>query len=244
MYNSVAVAAAMERELASLRTTLVPSDAGKPKIAFGTVAGKDVCLLRTGIGPAKTRKRLSELEQVCRPRCIVSIGCAGALDSSLTIGEAIVADKLFDDLDGRVWPAAPDLVEKAYECCRSEGIKCRTGSTVSTGAAAENQQQKEKLAQKYGALAVDMESAHIASWAANLNIPMVCVRTISDRLTDVLPPGLSAVFDRDGNVRPASLLVYLLTNPLCAYRAFQLKTNFSQSMSVLARIVHPLLANL
>jgi len=245
VYQCIAVAAAMERELGFLRPVLNPPSPLKPRIASGTMAGKTIYLLRTGIGPAKTVSRLAELEKTCRPQCVISIGCAGALEPSLVIGEAVVADKLIDDSDGgKIWSATPALIDMVGTCCERAGVKHRTGSTVSTDSVAATPEHKEKLARIYGALAVDMESARVASWAAASNIPMLSIRTISDSAADSLPPELSGMFDRDGNIRLLPALASLAAKPSILSRMYRLQTNFTKSIDALARIMLSLLDSL
>lgn len=245
MYTQIAIAAAMERELAFLRRALVPADPEKKRISIGTVAGRNICLLRTGVGPEKTARRLAELRESYCPELIISIGCAGALDSSLHVGDAVVSDTLFDDTeDGRASRATPALVEEAAACCAKLGVRCYIGGTVSTAVAAATPQAKQALAGKYGALAVDMESARVARWAEGENIPMLSIRTISDAASDSLPRELAGAFDRNGNLRIVAVVGSLIGKPSILYGAIRLGLNFGRSIDVLARIVHPFLREL
>jgi adenosylhomocysteine nucleosidase len=234
----------MERELNFLRRALTPADIGKERFTSGDIAGKTIYLLRTGIGPAKTLQRLAELEQKCEPECIISMGCAGALDSSLLIGDAIISEAFHDDSGDDVWKPAPALVDAAINCCRKLAVPFRVGSTVSTSAVAATPSEKKRLAKKYGALAVDMESVQVAGWAAKSNIPMLSIRTISDLADDELPREFSGLFDRDGNFRILEATRRLAAKPSLLLAAHRFRTKFERSLAVLARIMLPFLESL
>ncbi|RJP21812.1 MAG: hypothetical protein C4520_09145 [Candidatus Abyssobacteria bacterium SURF_5] len=241
MYDPIAVTAAMEREVGFLRSALVPANSARKKIVSGAFGGKNVYLLRTGIGPLKTVQRLGELEQLCTPQCVISIGCAGALDSSLRIGDIIVSEALHDDVSsGSLWKTAPALVDVAIKSCEKLKVPYRVGNTVTTNAVAATPPEKRRLCQKYGALAVDMESAQVASWAARLQIPMLSVRSISDLADDTLPPELAGMYDKDGKLRIAQAFS-LAGKPSLFLTAFRLKAQFDRSVSALARIMLPIL---
>jgi len=244
LYNKVAVAAAMERELNFLRKALTPADIGKERFTSGEFGGKTIYLLRTGIGPAKTLQRLAELEQKCKPECIISIGCAGALDSSLLIGEAIISEAFHDDGGNGVWKPAPALLGAAINCCKKLEVPFRTGGTVSTSTVAATPSEKKHLAEKYGAVAVDMESVQVASWAAKSSIPMLSIRTISDLASDELPREFSGLFDRNGNFRILEAAKRLVAKPSLLLAAHRFHAKFDHSLAVLARIMLPFLESL
>lgn len=244
LYKRVAVTAAMERELSFLREALTPAKISKERFASGEIAGKTLYLLRTGIGPAKTLQRLAELEQKCEPECIISIGCAGALDSSLSVGDAIISDSFHDDGGGDVWKPEPALVDAAINCCRKLAVPFRTGRTVSTSIVAATALEKRRLAETYAALAVDMESVQVASWAAKSNIPMLSIRTISDLADDELQPEFIGLFDRDGNLRVLEAARRLAAKPGLLLAAHRFRSKFERSLAVLARIMLPFLESL
>lgn len=242
MHNHIAVAAAMERELNFLRLACAPTDKAKNKFFHGNIAGKTVYLVRTGIGPVKTVQRLTEMERLYKPQCIVSIGCAGALDPSLRIGDAVAPQFFYDDQDdGRCWESTPALVEKAISCCRKLDISCRTGGAVSTLEVAATPSQKRSLGEKYGALTVDMESAQVACWAAKANIPMMAIRTISDLASDTLDPRFSGLFDRNGKLQYSKVLRRFGASPSLLISSYRLKAKFDRSIFTLAKIMLPLL---
>jgi adenosylhomocysteine nucleosidase len=244
LFNPIAVTAAMEREIAFLRTALKPPDHTKNSFIAGTINSKSILVLRTGVGPRKTMQRMPELTKQHSPQCVISIGCAGALRPDIKTGDVVISEKLIDDTAaGKVYYATPVLVEIAKSCCREMNIPCHLGSTVSTANVAATPGGKRELAEKYDALSVDMESAQVAAWAENLGISMVSIRTISDSATDRIPPEISRVVDQDGKILLLRAVAIFAARPDLLLTLVRLKGQFHRSFSQLEKVVILLLKN-
>lgn len=242
MYDPIAVTAAMEREIAFLRSALTPPDHTKARFAAGTFNSRTILLLRTGVGPLKTRQRLPELTKGHLPQCVISIGCAGALRPDMRIGDVVISEKLIDDTsEGCMYFPSASLIETAKECCRKSRIPFHVGSTVSTAIVAATPEDKSSLAQKHAAIAVDMESAHVAAWAEELGVSMLSIRTISDSSTDRIPPELSSMFDPNGKILLSKAARLFVGRPGLFLSLIHLKSKFDRSFGNLEKIVVMLL---
>jgi len=245
MFQRVAIVAAMEREISFLRRAMAPPDRSRGKLAVGSMKGKVVHVLRTGVGPLKTSQRLTELLTPASPECVLSIGCAGALRSDINVGDIIISDKLADDtLNGRAYYPSVALLETAKECCRSLKLPFHSGCTVSTSSVAATTEQKKSLAEKYGAVAVDMESARVAAWAQDNGVSMVSIRTVSDSAVDRLPPELALIIDRNGRLQVGKILALFLEQPRLMPELLRLTWKFDHSLRTLQKGVMALLASI
>jgi adenosylhomocysteine nucleosidase len=221
---------------------MVPQSSPKDRFFSGTIGSRTIMLLRTGVGPQKTQRRLIETEWGHRPQCILSIGCAGALSPDLKVGDAIIPERIINsrNIERRLVPS-PDLIEAARNCCKELGVPFHSGATVSTPNVAATRGQKKVLAEESGAIAVDMESAQVAEWAEECDVPMLAIRTISDALGDGIPPEASTIVDTRGRLVVRKLLVVLLSNPLLFIELLRLKRNLDLSFSTLEKIVKGLM---
>jgi adenosylhomocysteine nucleosidase len=245
LYHTVAVTAAMEREISFLRSAITPPDHTGARFVVGTFKSKAVLILRTGVGPLKTVRRLPELTKAHCPQCVISIGCAGALHPDMGVGDVVIADSLVDDADGgQTYHPSTSLIETAKNCCKKLRIPSHTGRTVSTAIVAATPEDKIRLAGKHGAIAVDMESAQVAAWAENCRIPMLSIRTISDSSADRIPPELASVVDQTGKILLPKAARLFIRRPGLLLNLIQLKSKFDISFGNLEKAVMTLLEEL
>ena len=242
-FDRIAIVAAMEGEISFLRRAMDPPSQSKEKCVAGTIGSKSVTLLRSGIGPANTARRLAETTQ--KPQCVLSIGCAGALAPGIGIGDAVISDRIVDDTaEGRPYATSPRLVAIASECCRDLGIPFHLGGTVTTSEVAATVAAKRDLAARHRVIAVDMETAQVAVWAQKMGAPMLALRTISDMATDQIPPEIRAIVNQKGKLRPAKAIAVFARKPKVLSEAIRLKRNLDGSLQVLERIVSALLGRI
>ena len=120
---------------------------------------------------------------------VISAGACGALAPGLGAGELVVPEVVVDGA-GRRWAAAP------LRRVPATGTLLTVTEVVATPA------QKSRLWLETGACAVDMESAHVLTWAAERGIPAAVVRGVSDGAERGIPAALAASVADDGRVRP------------------------------------------
>ena len=93
-----------------------------------------------------------------------------------------------------------------------------------------------------GALAVDMESAHVLAWARRAGLPAVTVRAIADRFEDEVPRDLLGAVDSDGRMRPWAA-ARLLGRPSLLAAAWRLGRRSHRALGSLARFVRAFVDN-
>ncbi len=141
---------------------------------------------------------------------LISWGCAAGIHESLQPGHLVLAthciadDGVLDaDLDwlNLVKPLIPQQIN--MHLCRL----AESDHVVATSS------EKLKVAQKTGALALDMESTAIAKVAQLYSLPFLVVRAIADPVEMNLPKAVNYALDCEGDVNMAKLLSYLARHP-------------------------------
>jgi adenosylhomocysteine nucleosidase len=243
LFDRITIVAAMEGEMGFLRHAMDPPNQSRDRCVSGKIGSKSVSLLRSGVGPENTSRRLAETSQ--SPQCVLSIGCAGALAPDISIGDAVISNRIVDvAAEGGPYAPSPNLATIASECCRDLGIPFHLGGTVTTPDVAATVEAKQNLAAKHGAIAVDMETAQVAAWTKKIGVPLLAIRTISDMANDRIPPEIREIVDQKGTLRPAKAIAVFARKPKILSEAIRLKRNLDSSLKVLERIMPALLGRI
>jgi hypothetical protein len=167
------------------------------------------------IGPgAASLARLRDEVDGLRPDALLVTGLAGGCAPGLRTGHLVLGD-VVGPTAGGAW-LAPDagLRHRAVRTLAGAGLPYRTGRLLTAPTVVATAAAKRACWERDLALAVDMESAHVAAWAAREGIPAVTVRAVADGPEEGVPPGLAAVLGADGRVRPAALAAWAVQPPL------------------------------
>jgi adenosylhomocysteine nucleosidase len=144
--------------------------AGALPVITGELGGRGIVVCHTGVGAESCNGRIAAFLQEHRPASLISSGFAGGLDPALKVGDIIIAGNFSNEA----------LLEKM-------GAPLAVKTTMTTQAqVAERVADKAALFSQTGAAAVDMETAIISGQCAQLGIPMVSLRGISDSAADEL----------------------------------------------------------
>ena len=211
----LAIIAALEREVSPLIRdwTRVPRDHEGRKFTFFEHA--ETVLVCGGIGMQAARRAAEAAIALYHPDLIHSVGFAGALYPALRAGD------LF----------SPSLVLDA-----SDGSRSRlpgADGTLLTFMEVAGVDQKSKLAQAYGAQAIDMEAAAVAASAAAHGIPFAVTKVISDELNFEMP-GMSAFIDAGGQFKTMRFTFFAVLRPWLWTRLAVLARNSSVAARALA----------
>lgn len=168
----------------------------------GTWQGKEVVVVRSGIGKVNAGICAQILADVYDVDCIMNTGIAGSLKSEINIGDIVLStDAMQHDMDATgfgyalgVIPqmensdfvADEGMIKLAEECCREvcPDIRTFTGRIVSGDQFVSAKEKKEWLSENFQAYCTEMEGAAIAQAAYLNQIPFLILRAISDKADD------------------------------------------------------------
>jgi AMP nucleosidase len=160
--------------------------------------GQGVTLINIGVGPSNA-KTITDHLAVLRPHCWIMVGHCGGLRGTQRIGDYVLAhaylrrDKVLDDLVPRDIPI-PAIAEVQVALQRAAGQvsgedrdtlrkRLRTGTVVSYADRnwELNYAQERRVISQSRAVAVDMESACIATQGFRLRVPYGVLLCVSDK---------------------------------------------------------------
>jgi hypothetical protein len=152
--------------------------------------------------------------QELNPERVISVGFAGALDSSLQVGQ------FFE----------PRIVINAADGVRTE-VGAGEGILVSSATVA-GKEQKMRLAKAYGANAVDMEAAAVALGAQARGVEFGALKAISDA-ADFDLPALARFVAKDGSFHSVGFACYVAVRPWLWGTTIALARNSSKASHAL-----------
>ncbi|HSN04902.1 MAG TPA: hypothetical protein VLS44_07950 [Nitrospira sp.] len=192
----IAIFVATLWEFAAVRAALPGGRAerclGKP-VYVATVGSGECWVMQTGVGLRKAGASARALFQKQTFALSLSAGFACAL-AAAEIGDVLTGTEVTVVDAGSHGPleycdvAGPSR-DRFYAILGGirPGFRCITGRFVSIDRIVGRASDKEALAQRTGAIGLDMESAALARESAAVQIPFVIVRTVSDLLEEDLP---------------------------------------------------------
>lgn len=168
----------------------------------GTIGGKEVVVVRSGIGKVNAGICAQILADDYHVDGIVNTGIAGSLRAEINIGDIVIStDAVQHDMDavafgyplGQIprmdtlaFQADTRLAELAVECCKKviPEIGVFQGRVASGDEFVAKKERKEAILTEFDAYCCEMEGAAIAQAAYLNQIPFVIIRAISDKADD------------------------------------------------------------
>ena len=196
---------AMEEEIILLKEKMeIEVVVKKASMEFyqGTLNGKEVVLVKSGIGKVNAGLCAQILVDVFNVNRLINTGIAGSLKAEINIGDIVLSsDALQHDMDARAFgyargeiprmdtlsfPADPELIGMAKAACEEVNpeIQVFVGRVVTGDQFVVGRETKEEIASWTDGYCTEMEGAAIAQAAYLNKVPFVIVRTISDKADD------------------------------------------------------------
>jgi len=200
--RSVAVVAAMRRELAPLLRGIRPRRADG--VEFFELESAVVAI--GGIGRKAARRAVEAAVAGYDPVMIISAGTAGALSPVLKVGDIVRSRGAVDAESGVVFSAGGDPL---------------VVTVSSVGGPAE----KQAISRRWGAAdVVDMEAAAVAEVAEGRGIWFAAIKAISDEVDFVMPP-VGEFVDQAGRFQTLRFATYIAVHPKWWSAVKQLNSN-------------------
>ena len=199
---TIGIIGAMEEEVAVLKQEMnieETVDYASMRFCKGTLCGKNVVIVRSGIGKVNAAICAQVLVDRFNVDILINTGIAGSLDAAIDIGDMVISTDLVEhDMDATIFgdplgqvprmdtfsfPAAASLIEKAVAANEEANpdIKTFTGRIVSGDQFVSSAEVKEKLVKNFGGKCTEMEGAAIAHAAYLNKISCDIIRAISDK---------------------------------------------------------------
>ena len=167
---------------------------------------------------------------------LISWGCAAALEASLRPGDLVLANSCVDT-DNVVFDLNTDWIKQAQAVLSGQlAVRLCTGKLAESQAIISSSLDKKQIAQKTGAIALDMESTAIAKVAHKHGLPFLVIRAIADPLDMNLPTAVSHALNNQGDVVLSKLLRYLLRHPAELPGLIRLGLHFHAAKHTLKRV--------
>lgn len=165
----------------------------------GTLQGKDVVVVRSGIGKVNAAVCTQILADLFQIDAVINTGVAGSLHNEIDIADIVLStDTLQHDMDATgfgydpgviprmdtsIFKADTRLLNLAQEICKEvlPKVGVHTGRIVSGDQFISDNGKKEWLKEKFGGYCTEMEGASIAQTAYLNQIPFLIIRAISDK---------------------------------------------------------------
>lgn len=212
----LAIVAALEREVRPLvkRWHVSPREHAGHQYRFFEHA--HCVLVCGGIGEHAARRATEAVISLYCPSLVISAGFAGALDPSLPVGAVVRPGRVMDVRDGSV-----------TETNTGEGMLVSLAGVAGP-------EQKTRLANAYGARAVDMEAAGVARAAGARGVAFEALKAISDEL-DFAMPAMEKFIGGDGQFDATAFAVFTALRPWMWRSVLRLARNSSLASKMLCR---------
>lgn len=196
---------AMDEEVAKLKekmTEVTVSEKASMEFYKGKLAGKEVVVVRSGIGKVNAAVCAQILVDDYKVSALINTGIAGSLKNEINIGDVVLSsDVLHHDMDavsfgyalGQIprmevlsFEADKNLIALAKECSEKVNpeVGIFVGRVVSGDQFVSSKEKKEWIVNNFEGYCTEMEGAAIAQTAYLNHIPFVIIRAISDKADD------------------------------------------------------------
>jgi adenosylhomocysteine nucleosidase len=216
------------------------------QIGLGTFRGarfqlmnRDCMLVTSGMGIERAMDATRNLLRASCPHLLVSFGIAGEVNQDLHIGDVVVAGNtcvLDNGLLGQYQSLAVlSLAARnaAAQILHPDGARLVNGTAITTRGFQVVMQQLETMPHPV----LEMETAGIAQVAAEMGIPLVSIRSVSDGPRSPIPFNLEEILDEKYNLRIGKILMVLLHRPQVIFQSWQMLQNSRIAAANAARTV-------
>lgn len=199
----IGIIGAMEIEVNALKAMLEEAVIKKIsgiEFVSGRIYGKDVVVAACGVGKVFAAIAAEAMILVYKPELIINSGVAGALSPKLSVADIAIASEVVQhDMDTTPLGEPPGFLsginkvklsaaKRAAEVLAASvealGIQYLMGTIASGDVFVDTAERKIEIAERFGAIACEMEGASIGHVCYVNDVDFAVIRAISDSLTD------------------------------------------------------------
>ena len=200
--SKIGIIGAMEVEVEKLKDDMADpriTEAAGMTFCEGKLMGRDVVVVRSGIGKVNAAVCTQILIDRFRVDTVINTGIAGSLDADIDIGDIVLSTNvLYHDMDavhfgyalGQIpqmnifsFPADEELINRAEKVCNvvNPEVHVFKGRIVSGDQFVAEKEVKDRIVKNFGGLCTEMEGAAVGHTAWLNKVPFVIIRAISDK---------------------------------------------------------------
>ncbi|PYK40681.1 MAG: hypothetical protein DME60_07255 [Verrucomicrobia bacterium] len=198
------------------------SDRHDIKTIRGEIDDRTIEVLHTGVGEELCRQRMASFLQDRQFACLVSAGFAGALNDKLRAGDLLLAENFSTvELNAMRSGLGSSLIHRA--------------NLLTVTSIIDSIEERQKIAQTTGAVAIDMETEFIARACAEHGVPLLSLRVISDSPSEPFPGPSKILFDIERQrTHVRKLAMFFLAHPTRVPRLVQFAKRIARARTTLA----------
>lgn len=226
---TIGIIGAMDEEVEKLKSEM---DITEEKVTAGCslvsgeLRGKDVVVLKSGIGKVNAAMAATILHEQFQPDIVINTGSAGGFSEYLKVGDIIISTKVvYHDVDvtafdysyGQIpgmppmFEADAELAELAYmEANKLKDLKAEKGIIATGDSFMQEEERIKKVKEKFpNMLAAEMEAAAVAQVCFQYGTPFVITRALSDIAGQDSSVSFEAFLEKAAN-NAANLIINML----------------------------------
>jgi adenosylhomocysteine nucleosidase len=187
----------------------------------GGLNGRRVVVILSGPGRKNAAHATEILIDGHHPQRVISAGFAGGLSPRLKRNDILVVDRLVNAEGGEM---AVELSAGLAKTLQQPNVHC--GALLTNDRVVRSPRERQSLHQRYGAMAVDMETFAVAEVCRRRQVPFSAVRVINDTSDEVLPSDVEYLLTRKaGAAQWGAALGAVCRRPASAKDMYQLREN-------------------
>lgn len=195
----IGIIGAMDEEITLLQTKIDNQktiEVANSLFITGLIGGKEVVLLKSGIGKVNAALGTTILHEQFKPSYIINTGSAGGFKEELKVGDIVISSEVvqhdvdvtaFGYVHGQV-PGLPDtfkadssLINRAKQAVGQLEINYEVGLIATGDQFMQNPEYVQTVRTKFPSMiAADMEAGAIAQICYQYGTPFVVIRALSD----------------------------------------------------------------
>jgi adenosylhomocysteine nucleosidase len=197
---TIGIIGAMDEEIVKLKSSIEgvsEQTIGGCLFITGELEGRDVVVVKSGIGKVNAAIATTLLIRQFQPELIINTGSAGGFHKDLKVGDIVISKEVrYHDVDATVfgyeygqvpgmtpsYEADRTLVETALNAAKHiHEVGIRKGLIASGDSFMSDGERVNFITEKFPELlAAEMEAAAIAQTCTRFNVPFVVIRSLSD----------------------------------------------------------------
>jgi 5''-methylthioadenosine/S-adenosylhomocysteine nucleosidase len=200
--KTAGIIVAMNEELVYIRSMMEIIDSKNmldTDFYTGKLGNTNVVLVRSGVGKVNAASCTQSLIDLHNVDYVINVGSAGAIDKNLNVGDVVIASDLVQhDFDASAFGDALGIIPRMEESYFKSDMRLLDiakrfanenilpvnfyfGRIASGDKFVSDDLQKELIYENFNAYCTEMEGAAVAQVCYLNNIPVIVIRTITDK---------------------------------------------------------------